>query len=251
MQVRNNEITVTRGEDWTMSKLIVNKDSSPYIVSSELINPYWLITIKRTDDYNNSYVYNKWLDLSSLPRFKVTQPLNINDYGRSFFEPMPTLPFLDLDENGVSDFTGDETSGYSNIAIFYEKGENGVISYKYWEYNNNEKDDFSGKWVDYSCPIITSFFNSVTKDWVEQNYLYQIRLLSGQTTHEYISFLASYLGVDSDGSLEDLYDAIAKKDNSLIKDVDLSRPLYTIDTNLTILEPTRLTVKLNLNGGTI
>ena len=146
MQVRNNEITVQRGESWTMSKKIRNKDGSPFIVSSELANPYWLVTIASVRyEQKDRYILNKWLELSNCPRFKYTQPIELAKYGLKFSDN--TLPFIDLDEDGDNnDFTGDETSGYSNIAIFYEKDFNGVISYKYWEYINNIEGDYDAEY---------------------------------------------------------------------------------------------------------
>lgn len=169
MLARHNELTVTRGETWTMSKRIQNIDGSPYIISNELTNPYWLITVasaryRRDEDK----VFNKWLNLSMYPRFRTTRAENIADYGFTF-------------EGGElpSGFNGDETMGYANIAVFYEKSPEGVTSYKYWEYNNNEIDDFSGHWVPYECVINTSYPGEVTALWIEQNYYYSISLVSG------------------------------------------------------------------------
>ena len=39
MKVFNNEITIHRGETFSMDKVIQNKDGSPYIVSNRLVNP--------------------------------------------------------------------------------------------------------------------------------------------------------------------------------------------------------------------
>ena len=43
MQVLRNELKVYRGENFTIDKLLKNRDGSPYIISNELQNPYWLI----------------------------------------------------------------------------------------------------------------------------------------------------------------------------------------------------------------
>lgn len=210
MQVRNNEISVQRGESWTMSKKIQNKDGSPFIVSSELTNPYWLVTIASARyEQKDRYILNKWLELSNFPRFKYTQPIELAKYGLKFSDN--TLPFIDFDEDGDNnDFAGDETSGYSNIAIFYEKDSNGVISYKYWEYINNIEGDYDGNWVDYECPIVTTFSHKITNQWVEQNYYYSITLVTGR---------------ENDG------------DEPII-----------VDESFPILSSTKLTVKLNLRG---
>lgn len=214
MQVRNNEVNVVRGETWTMSRRIENRDGSPFIVCSELTNPYWLITI--TSDYyrqSSRYIINKWLNLKDFPRFKITQPVNISDYGFSFSDKNPTLPFINQEDPEI-DFTGDETTGYANVALFYEKDADGVINYKYWEYINNEKDDYEGKWVDYKCLITTTFGNNITSQWTGQNYYYSIDLVSGS-------------------KLDD-------KSNKPIDVIDYSRP---------ILKPTKLVVGSDLKGG--
>lgn len=211
VQIHNNEITVNRGEAFTMRKIIQNRDGSPYIVSSRLKNPHWLVTVASSlYEQKDRYVLNKWLSLKNLPRFEITRPVKLSDYGLKFEDS--TLPFM---ENGVLtsgeiDFTGDETLGYANIAIFYEKDENGVISYKYWEYNNNEEGDFNGHWVDYDCKITTTFGTSITSEWVRQSYFYSIRLVDGELSGE------------------------------------LDKPLERLDLEYSILSYTKLTVKSNL-----
>lgn len=177
MQVRNNELIVTRGESFTMSKKVQNRDGSPYIISSELENPHFLITVSSSlYDVNDRYVLNKWLNLKNFPRFKHTQPVDLSRYGLTFNDN--TLPFIDLDGDGKNnDFTGDETSGYANIAIFYEKDQNGVTKYKYWEYNDNIEGNYGGRWVDYECPIVTTYSSDDTKLWDIGTYFYQILLV--------------------------------------------------------------------------
>lgn len=247
MLTHGNEIIIRRGETWTLSKLIENKDGSPYIISSALANPYWRITIASAI-YNaaNRYVINKWLSLKDFPRFYYTRPLNIADYGLTFADA--TLPFLNEDDQ--VDFTGDETSGYANIAIFYEKSPNGVTNYKYWEYINNIEDNFEGKWVDYQCPIVTSFTNDITSQFVEQNYFYNITLVDGVDTRQYLIDLAKGLKISGyiDMTVEKLYEAIKNKNESYVKNIDVSRPIQTINANYPILEPTRLSVRTDLKG---
>lgn len=201
MLIHKNEIEVYAGENWTMSKLIENRDGSPYIISSELLNPYWLVTIS-SSLYNqkNRYILNKWLSLNDFPRFKNTTPVELKSID-------PTYTFENADI--PSGYEGDETSGYANEAIFYEKDQNSVIRYKYFEYDNNEEGNYSGEWVDYKCPIITSFTSDITSEWREGNYVYSIQLVGG------------------------------------VAGEDIDRPII-IDTRYPILNPTKLTVKINL-----
>ena len=255
MQVRNNEIIVHRGETWTMSKRIQNRDGSPYIVSNQLINPHWLINVSNSKDSNfDNYVLNKWLSLSLFPRFYHTTPIRLADYKLTFEDK--TLPF-DNDIDGITDFTGDETSGYSDIAVFYEKDENGVISYKYWEYINNDKGDFAGKWVDYNCVITTVFPTELTKYWFEGSYTYEISLVDGPSTEGYLEALVDTFEINVPEAplylpyLENMYDAIKKVKPDLLENVDINRPMVIVGSSYPILSPTRLVVTSNLNGGNL
>lgn len=208
MQVRNHDVSVIRGESWTLSKLIENRDGSPYIISSRFKNPHWLVTVTSAR-YNqiNRYFLNKWLELKNLPRFEITQPVKLKSIDENYNFDNMNIP---------AGYEGDKMLGYANKAIFYDESPEGVTSYKYWEYNNNDKDNFDGKWVDYYCPIITTFNTDITNQWVEQNYLYSILLVDG--------------------------DEVIHNENE--------RPI-TVENVYNILEPTKLYVKSNLKGGLI
>lgn len=242
MLTYENEIVVRRGETWTLDKFVQNRDGSPFIISDAFKNPYWLITVTSSQyGSKNRYLFNKWLDLKSHLRFCITKPLKLSDYGLTFSDN--TFPFLNGDG---TDFTGDETSGYASSAIFYEKDSEGVISYKYWEYYNNEKDDFTGKWVDYKCPIVTSFTNEITSEWIEGNYLYQILLVDGTDLREYLKEMASRNNIPTDDPNNVIYDNLKAINPELVEGVDLDKPILKIDYQLPILTSTKLTVQSNL-----
>ena len=168
MKVFKNELYVTVGESFTLSKIVQNKDGSPYIVSSELTDPYWLISVSDSIyEQNDRYLYNKWLSLKNALRFYITKPVNLKDLGYSNWDAV--LP---------AGYEGDETSGYASIAVFYLNIE-GTIKYRYWKYNNNDEGDYSGTWEDYDCKIITHYSSNVTKEWRAKTYYYSISLISG------------------------------------------------------------------------
>ena len=61
MTLKGNEMTVQRGETFTIDRLIVNRDGSPFIISSKYKNPYILLTVASTKyNQNNRYVANWW-----------------------------------------------------------------------------------------------------------------------------------------------------------------------------------------------
>lgn len=240
MLVHNNEITIVRGETFTMSKLIQNRDGSPYIVSSRLKNPYWKVSVLSSlNSGRDSYVLNKWLDLKDFPRFEITQPVNLKDVN-------PLLPNFELSSIPAK-YEGDETSGYANKAIFCLENSEGVIIYKYWEYNNNRKGDFGGKWVDYKCPIITTFTTDITSKWAVKPYWYNITLVDGENTIEYLKSSAEALDLEipEDATNEDIYKMLLESSPEAFKDLDISRPILNIDTLYPILESTKLYVKSN------
>lgn len=247
MQVHGNEITVHRGESWTLSKKIRNKDGSPYIISNALTNPYWLITISsQLYTENDRYVLNKWLDLSDFLRFHYTRPMRLKDIN------------LDYNFNNISiptGYEGDETSGYANIAIFYDIDNDGVISYKYWEYINNIEGDYDGQWVDYECPIVTTFTTEITKNWYEQNYYYNIVLIDGISTLDYLREVAYGVGINIEDSFDDtdevekLFNAIKEIDEALLCEIkDFNKPIIEESEMFVILPATKLLVQSNLKG---
>lgn len=237
MQVHNNVITVTRGETFTVSKIIKNRDYSPYIVSSKLANPYWLLTVT-SSRYNqaNRYVLNKWLNLVNFPRFEITKAQPI--------ESDLTFETAQL----PAGYEGDETSGYANIAVFYREVL-GEREYKYWVYDNTDEGDYSGRWEDYECKLSTLFQSQITSKWSEQTYLYSIYLVSGNSLKEYLTSACEKLNIEMIDDISYMYEQIKLVDETYLEGIsDLNKPLISIDATYTILEPTTLNVKSNAKG---
>ena len=245
MQIRNNEVTIYRGETWTMNRKVQNSDGSPFIVCNRFENPFFLITVvSSTYQQENRYRLNRWLDLTNFKRFENVIPVELKSIDSNYTFEHDVIP---------SGYEGDETSGYANIAIFYEKDVNGVISYKYWEYNNNDKNDYSGKWVDYECIITCMFTKDITEQFIEQNYRYGISLVTGKRTLDELKNCAIKGDIDISDVENDpikLYNRIAELNSNLIAHIsEPTRPLVKIDDSYEILKPTKLTVQSNLKGG--
>lgn len=80
MRLNGNEITIVRGESFSIDRTIVNRDGSPYIVSNKLLNPNILITVADNSFLSKaSKVYKYFLPLKDLPRFTLTNPVNLNE----------------------------------------------------------------------------------------------------------------------------------------------------------------------------
>lgn len=251
MQVHKNELYVSRGETFTICKKLVNRDDSPYIVSSELKSPYWLITVASSlYEQESRYCINKWLDLSGYRRFLFTKTVDIRN--------VPTgeghTDYQSFDNSTIPvGYEGDKSLGYANVAVFHYENDDGTRSYKYWKYSDEameQEDDYSGTWEDYECLLTSLFINSITNDWIEGTYYYSIYLVSGVSTQEYLQETAKALELDSEGTIEDLYERISEVLPDIFNDFKIfERPLVRIDAAYPILEPTKMFVSSNVKGG--
>lgn len=233
MKVHRNEIIVYRNETFTMNKDIQNRDGSPYIISSRLTNPYFLITVSNSRyGQNNRYVHNKWLNLKDTPRFEITRPVNLSEIGYDEFEDLP------------AGYEGDETLGYANKAVFTDG-----TNYKYWKYNTATPDLYDGEWVDYKCTIHTSYSSQITSQWSEQTYQYGILLVSGESTIDNLNAIATSLRIDNSDDQIKLYETLFDIDPTLVAHIKSpDRPIVEFDEVRSILPPTKLFVQSNMKG---
>ena len=229
MQVHNNEITVYRNESFTMNKVIKNRDGSPYIISNELNNPYFLITVSSSlYQEEGRYVYNKWLNLKDHLRFRITRPVNINELGYDSFGNM-TVPH---------GFEGDLSMHYANVAVFTDG-----VDYKYWSHNHVG-------WKDYSCKINTAYSSGVTSKWPEQTNYYGILLVSGESLEDYLRVEIERISGPI-GTVEEMYEYLKNVQPESVSHIpDSSRPIIISEVR-EILEPTKLYVKSNMKGAMI
>lgn len=178
MRTYGNEIQVTQGEDWNLD-LQLKVGEHPYIVSNQRDNPFFVVTIASTKFEKNLRYVKSWWNRVSLPTFYQTTPIYIGEVSGE--------AYLTDSLRTRSDFTGEfgdlETSDtdrnlyyciYSNEEViegtnhkpyhyFYYEGEGGSATVN----------------IGYNCPLRQNFSTDVTKEWVSQNYLYQITLVDG------------------------------------------------------------------------
>lgn len=215
MRVFNHELTVRRGETFTLDKLVQNRDGSPYVISSEMQNPYFLLTVSSAlYDREDTYTYHAWLPVPN-PRFYCTSPVRINDFktidGEQLyhgFDEMSGPPSGYI--NGVHVIYGAEGSNLPCYdALFYYEDNDGNREYKWWSGESG--------WQSYVCRIVHKFLSQYTNDWIERNYFYNIDLVDG-----------------------------VKNRNAGPGDT----PLLNVSEMVPILEPTKMSVLSNLKGGT-
>lgn len=210
MIIYNNEITVHRGESFTLERAIVNQDGSPYIVSKFEENPYLAITVAAAR-YDQTGRYNKtwWLSLKDFPRFKYTVPKTVQS-----FVSRP----------------GDDAYDY-----VYTNG----TDYKYWD---------GTEYVDYAFSFVKAFDTDITNEWIEQSYMYDIKHVYGNSTRDYLVELCNeydpdYLLKYPSASSEDIYDHLASIDEAYVEGIDYTSPIYDTKIQTILLRPTKLTVQ--------
>lgn len=177
MKTYNNELIVYKGETFTIDKYLVNKDGSPFIISSKLENPYFLLTVG-SDLYKPEYVYNKWLEIVG----PMSQRNGVQKIAR-FDSTVPVEIQLDKDGQWPSFLPKGTTS---TSAVYYIVNDDGSKTYKYATIDNlpTENGVNVASWTDYNCRLSTIFTHDITKDWNEQNYYWGIRLVDGPLNPE-------------------------------------------------------------------
>lgn len=172
MKTYGNEITIHRGESFTIDKFIVSKDGSPYIVSNQLLNPHLRVSVSDSlYEQEDRYISNYFLNLSKLPRFVSTIPVDIRSFksapdGSSLYESFATMSGL------PSGYVGNHQVTYTSDddALFYCKNDDGTVDYKYHT---------EAGWSDYRFRLLKYFSTDITSSWRGQNYWYDISLVSG------------------------------------------------------------------------
>uniref|UniRef100_UPI0040257F90 hypothetical protein n=1 Tax=Alloprevotella sp. TaxID=1872471 RepID=UPI0040257F90 len=227
MQLKGNEMTVTRGETFTIDRTIVNRDGSPFVISSEWNNPYILITVS-SSSYNqeNRYVLNVWLSLKDVHTFHNTTILEAKSGNVEYI--------LNGESIHLSEISSDVLYSYDGKYIYL-----------------SEVVDGNKILEEYSLRIIYPFTHEITKDWVEQSYLYSIRLVAGTSIEQYVD--AVYTGISGvvhdNLTHEEKIQYILNMDATKLEGINLERPLVSFDTAIDILPSTKLSVLSDLNGG--
>lgn len=271
MQVYNKEIRCHRNETFTLDWLLVNNDLSPYILSSELRDPYLLLTVADTR-YNQTdrYIKNSWLTLmydTDIRFFYNTNPVSLNNmytsaaattlqYPNGFddLEGESTLPSGWLKtETDVVYFTTQSSQGGHGLeeAVYSFTNSDGITEYKIPKWQSTSG---TYTYVNYRLHIAKLFTNQDTSEWNEGAYVYSLTLVDGIGTRQYLVNLATNrIEFTDQTSNQELYDKLkALHDEDVDKQlsiVNLDRPLTIIDVSIPIIKPTKLTVVSDIQGG--
>jgi hypothetical protein len=217
MTSQKHNITVTRGESFSIDKAICNQDGSPFVVSNKLKNAHFLLTIAQSKySQNGRQVIYIWLPIEHT--FYCTNAIKVSSFN--------SKPDIDVDDIDLSTY-----------AIYYVE-ENGVKIYKRWTGSSYE---------DYELRFVYTFSSHLTSNLVAQDYVYTIDLVDGESTEQLIDELyESQVG----GSSITSYDKYVElKELGLSEDIDLNKAIHNIAFSLPILTAKTLTVNNNINGG--
>lgn len=177
MRIYADRIQVERGEAWTYDVYFQNRDGSPYIVSSEMQNPQILVTVASSKyTQNGRYIANFWNDVAqAYPRFYSTEPTVIVDTSATSINNLQSPA-----KYGVTLPTDKTSVTYENFSVYAWTDNDGETHYLQWLGSA-----VSGEYVEYSFHFVQHFPTDITNDWIEQSYVFGIKLLGGVENPDY------------------------------------------------------------------
>lgn len=148
---------------------------------------------------------------------------------------------------------GEISGGRKVLQIYASGNRDTVVGALYYSMEDGQLT--SETWKDYTFRVIKQFR---TKDWVEQDYLFDMKIVAGERVDEYVY---NYLSQDptnnvpvlpwNDGMLQEQINNIYDDEiRAYVQEVyDAGMPLMPdYDTKAIILQPTKLAVSANIQG---
>lgn len=203
MRWYGRELTVARGEEFSLSCEITDDNGVPYMISSALPNPTFMLTVANTlyksDD--KRYVLNCWTPLvtkaptaTSVSTLVGATNVSIVYYltADCTIDNVKYNKYTYYTYNGA---TWDVYVTYVNGYVF-DTFEIGNISNltdapstserKLYKYTNGKYYIFvDSSWLEYKTIFVQTFSSSITRDWLNKNFYYELRLVAGELTDEF------------------------------------------------------------------
>ena len=264
MQFVGKDIYIQRGETWSLDFDIVNAKGDPMMLLKGWQNPYIAITVtaaryEQEGDFRTTY----WLDLSNryveksdgsivvepMKTFISTEALFLN-----LFSVDEALSLYGKDNGGKAVLDKESDFDITNFLFVTDPNNDGNKVYKYV---SSYTLDTNGRviaevWEEYNFRLIKQFN---TREWTEQKYLYDMKLLTGITLRDYVD---TQLQIEGNSSTsEDLQEDIDKIKDKTVREYvqrvfDEGMPLMpSYDTKALILEPHNIYVGADIQGGII
>ena len=261
MRTIGNDVYIQRGEDFSLDLSITNRLGEPYMLPLAWTNPYLAITVtaaryEQKGDFRETY----WLDLNR--RYveqedgQVVQEA-IKRFADTVAYPLPgqTFSLTDVISTYVNNgkMTVNDPTNLKDVKnfLFFTVNQRGERTFKYLVDYTYSDEDFTETWKPYSFRFVKVFR---TKSWTEQKYLYDAKVLAGESVHEHVqrALVQAGISVDIDEPLKQQIDKMpdgADKENTLWA-YEYGMPLMPdYDTKTIVLEPQNLFVSANIQGG--
>ena len=264
MKMIGNEVYIQRGETWALDFAVKDKNGHPFTIPNDWKNPYIVITVagaryEQKGDFRRTY----WLDLidrwveqadgslafESVKTFTNAEPIYTN-----IFDINDILSKYGGANGGI--LVADLTSDNDITNFLFYSGNSSNYKYRYIEdYIENEDGTYSATWKEYDFRVIKQF---ITKDWTESSYLYDIKILTGESLEEHIAAILDAQQTPRDplpwnsvqiplyiDAIEDL-----EKKREVLEIYMSGAPLFPdYEVKNVILPPTKLYTSTNIQGG--
>lgn len=214
MKTLGTTLQVYRGNIFKLERSVAYADGKPFMIASNLTNPYLLITVSsNTYTLKGKWTKNYWLDLSAYPKFDDMTPL--------FIESLEETP-------------ADDERLYYIL--------NGTTR-EYYRYDRT-----ANEYKPYEFVFTKIFLNSDTKQWIESEYQYQITFVAGNLTANYLVDTFEFVFPDEPipPTKELMYKAIYKVRPDLVEDLDYNAVLFSYSENITLQKPSLIVVNANI-----
>ena len=212
---------------------------------------------------------NQWVEQADgtlvkvpMKRFVATEPLFaeaiFNEVtGETGFDMTDILSMYGPTNGGriVADPSSDnDITNFLFYGTLDRKG--GAYHYRYiTSYTTNEDGTYNATWEDYDFRIVKQF---VTNDWVEQGYLYDIKILAGESLEEHIAAVLRAQGITPEAfpwsgqqiraHIDQIEDVNVR--NEMLELYGSGAPLMpNFEVKTLILPPTKLYTSVNIQGG--
>lgn len=272
-----DEVYLQRGEIWSLDFEVVDRKGHPLAILNNWKNPYITITVaaslyEQKGDYRETY----WLDLERrwvetetgetyaepLKRFTSTEVLPI-DYAPTATDDMGfsignVLAVYGASKGGNIVLDTDSDFDVTNFLFFVDPLSDGNYTYAYVEsYTLDDTGDIIDEvWKEYNFRIIKRF---TTRDWMEQGYFYDIKIVAGESVQEHVTKILETQGISdistsmwSESEWENYLSMIEDTEirEEMLQRYDDGAPLMPeFDTESVLLPPTPIYVSVNLQGG--
>ena len=179
MRTKAGDIYCERGETFTIGFDVRGNDGAPYVLSSKLegdgFKAYLLLTVASSSNVTDTErkVYNFWGDTSNIDKFYTTKPLMRDDVGA--VGASASAAWTAINSELITDDEKAKGITPANYAIYYKEDNDGTRTYR----RITGTDANTAKWADYKFLYYKHFSKAVTEQWVESQYEYALKVVSG------------------------------------------------------------------------